>query len=233
MRINKFLAECGAESRRGSDELIKAGKVKVNGKNAQCGMEITDNDIVEVSGKVLSLPLKYTYIMLNKPKGYVTTTSDDKDRKTVMDLVKFDKVRLFPVGRLDYDTEGLLILTNDGDLSYRLTHPNNEVGKTYILKIEGVIPPEKLNELKRGVEIDGGKTKKSYVKVMNKVQNETRLEITIFEGKNRQIRKMIESVGFEVKFLKRVSVGELRLGGLNRGEYRHLNKAEVKYLKSL
>lgn len=233
MRINKYLAECGIGSRRACDTLIEEGKVKVNGSTAKPGMDIDENDIVTVLNKPVTKPYEYTYVMLNKPKGCVTTASDDKGRKTVMDIVKFDKVRLFPVGRLDYDTEGLLLLTNDGDLSFKLTHPANEIGKTYILNIDGDLDTESMFALKRGVEIDSGKTGKSYVKILKKAQDETRLEITIFEGKNRQIKKMLEAVGREVKFLKRIKIGEIRLGGLNRGEYRHLTKAEVRYLKSL
>ncbi|MCL1901117.1 MAG: pseudouridine synthase [Firmicutes bacterium] len=171
--------------------------------------------------------------MLNKPKGYVTTVADDKGRKTVMDLLKIEKVRLFPVGRLDYDTEGLLILTNDGDLAYALTHPKNQIGKTYVAKVEGEIPDDKIYALRKGIDAGENKFGKSYVKVINKTQNETKLEITIFEGQNRQIRKMLLSVGKEVKFLKRIKIGNLKLTGLNRGEFRHLTKAEVSYLKGL
>ena len=234
IRINKYLAECGVASRRGSDALIEEGKVKINGKIAATGADIDeDTDVITVLDKVIARPYEYTYVMLNKPKGYITSANDDKGRKTVMDLLKFDKVRLFPVGRLDYDTEGLLLLTNDGELTQKLTHPKNEIGKTYVLTIGGGLDTESLFSLKKGVEIDSGKTGKSFVKILKSSKEETRLEITIFEGKNRQIKKMMESVGKEVKFLKRIKIGEIRLGGLNRGEYRNLTKSEVRYLKNL
>jgi len=234
MRINKYLALSGACSRRAADELIEKKLVKINDKIATPGTDVNEEtDVVTVNGKVARIVFDYTYIMLNKPKGYVTTVADDKGRKTVMDLVKLEKVRLFPVGRLDYDTEGLLILTNDGGLAYALTHPKNQIGKTYVAKVDGGISDDKLYALKKGIETGENKFGKSYVKVLNKIQNETKLEITIFEGQNRQIRKMLQAIGKEVKFLKRIKIGNLKLTGLNRGEFRYLSKAEVSYLKSL
>ena len=234
MRINKYLALSGIASRRSADELIEQKKVKINGKTAEHGAEVDENsDIVTVDNKIAKISFDYKYVMLNKPKGYVTTVSDDKGRKTVMDLIKMENVRLHPVGRLDYDTEGLLILTNDGDLTYSLTHPKNEVGKTYVVKVDGEIADEKLNALRRGIETGDNRYGKSYIKVLNKTQNQTKLEITIFEGKNRQIRKMLSAIGKEVKFLKRIKIGNLKLTGLNRGEFRHLTKLEINYIKSL
>jgi len=234
MRINKYLALAGVASRRSADELIEQKKVKVNGQIADHGADVDENlDIVTVGNKTVRISFEYKYIMLNKPKGYVTTVSDDKGRKTVMDLVSLENIRLHPVGRLDYDTEGLLILTNDGDLTYSLTHPKNEIGKTYVVKVDGEIADEKINALRRGIDTGENKFGKAYIKVLHKMQNETKLEITIFEGQNRQIRKMLLAVGKEVKFLKRIKIGNLKLTGLNRGEYRHLTGAEISYLKSL
>ena len=228
------MALCGVASRRHADELVEQKKVKINGQIAATGADVDENaDIVTVENRPVRINFDYKYIMLNKPKGYVTTVSDDKGRKTVMDLVNLENVRLFPVGRLDYDTEGLLLLTNDGDLAFALTHPKNGIGKTYLVKIDGTLGIEKLNLLRKGIETEDDKYGKSYVKVLNETQNETKLEVTIFEGKNRQIKNMFLTVGKEVKFLKRIKIGNLKLTGLNRGEFRHLTKAEVGYLKSL
>ena len=171
--------------------------------------------------------------MLNKPKGYVTTVKDDKGRKTVMDLLPKKGDRLYPVGRLDYDTEGLLIITNDGELAQRLTHPVNEVPKTYVAKIEGVLTENMLARLRGGVEVDGVRTKKSAVRIVDETKTETKVSVTITEGRNRQVRKMFEAVGKEVIFLKRVKIGDLALRGLNRGEYRPLTKEEIYYLKNI
>lgn len=233
MRINKYLADCGVASRRACDKLIADGEVTVNGKICTVGQDIKDGDVVEVSGKRVSKTKKYEYYILNKPKGYVCTVSDDKGRKTVMDLLPKTDVRLVPVGRLDYDTEGLLILTNDGDLTFRLTHPRNEIPKTYLVKIEGTISDLALSKLRGGVVIDGGTTKKCSVRIGEVTKTDTKLYITITEGKNRQVRKMFEAVGKEVVFLKRVKVGDLTLRGLDRGKCRKLTLEEVNYLKNL
>ncbi|MBR2614097.1 MAG: rRNA pseudouridine synthase [Clostridia bacterium] len=234
MRINKFLAESSVASRRAADKLIEEGRVKINNKTCKLGDEVDiDNDIVTVNGNVVSLVKNYDYYIMNKPKGYVTTVKDDKDRKTVMDLMPPSKKRFFPVGRLDYDTEGLLILTNDGDLTYRLTHPKNEIPKTYSVKVEGNVTEDELNKLRAGVYIDGVKTKKSTIKIMETMQGFTKLNVVITEGKNRQIRKMFEKIGKNVVFLKRIKIGDLTLKGLNRGEVRKLNAREVDYLLNL
>ena len=234
MRINKFLAENGVASRRKCDELISQGEVKVNGKTCTLGQEIDEfNDSVTVNGKKVQKINRFVYYMLNKPKGYVTTVSDDKDRKTVMSLLPNNNKRIYPVGRLDYDSEGLLILTNDGDLTFRLTHPRNEIPKTYLVKIEGEIGEDQLNRLRSGVVIEGVRTKKCNLKVIERAKNETKLHITIKEGKNRQVRKMFESIGKEVVFLKRIKIGDLTLSGLNRGEVRSLSPREIDYLKNL
>lgn len=262
MRINRYLAECGVCSRRKADELVSAGKVSVNKKVVdRPGYEVDENeDTVYVDGKKVVRVTHYDYVMFYKPKGCVTTLNDEKDnksgrrpdgesknpvptdsknsskpRKTVMDYLKKDYAdkRLFPVGRLDYDSEGLLILTNDGDLTYGLTHPSREIPKIYIVKIEGSIAESELATLRKGVSVDGVKYAKCKIKVLSEEEKFTRLEVTVIEGKNREIRKMFESVGKVVVLLKRIGVGELRLGGLPRGGYRALNDAEVEYLKSI
>lgn len=234
MRINKFLAECGVASRRAADKMIMDGEVKINGRICSLGDEVNlDDDNVTVNGKTVSTVKKYDYYILNKPKGYVCTVRDDKGRKTVMDLLPPNVKRVFPVGRLDYDSEGLLIMTNDGELTYRLTHPKNEIPKTYLVKLEGTITDEALNKVKNGVVIDGKRTGKCNVKVVEQTRDAVRLHITITEGRNRQVRKMFLAVGKEVKLLKRIKVGELTLRGLDRGEVRKLTAEEVEYLMNL
>ena len=234
MRINKFLAEQGVASRRGSDEIIAAGRVTINGKPAKAGDEISAEDAVMLDGKLLSHKVRYEYFLLNKPKAYLCTVSDDKGRKTVMDLLPSGAGRVFPVGRLDYDTEGMLLLTNDGDLAYRLTAPQSEIPKTYLVRVEGSVSDAQLNRLRAGVEIERGViTKKCRVIVTETNKKYTKLRVVLTEGKNREIRKMFEAVGKTVVFLKRLKIGELTLTGLDRGSVRKLTQEEVFYLKNL
>ena len=233
MRINKYLAESGVASRRAADALIKEGIVKINGKIAKLGDEVEYSDNVKVNGKTVNVVKKYDYYIMNKPKGYVSTVKDDKGRKTVMDLLPPNAKRLFPVGRLDYDTEGLLILTNDGDLTFKLTHPKNEVPKTYLVKTEKPVSDEDLNKLRTGVIIDGVKTKRCNIRIIEQNKSFTRLNITITEGRNRQIRKMFEAVNNNFDFLKRIKIGELSVSGLNRGDVRTLTSNEIEYLLNL
>ena len=234
MRINKFLENCGVGSRRACDKLIEEGKVTVNGRRATLGQDVDEKrDSVAVEGKKLSLVQKDVYYMMNKPKGYVCTVKDDLGRKTVMDLLPKNIARVVPVGRLDYDSEGLLIFTNDGELVNRLTHPRNEVPKTYTVKIEGSISESLLAKLRAGVELDGKLTNKSTVLVIGEDDKFTKLNVTITEGRNRQVRRMFEAVGKQVVFLKRIKIGDLRLSGLNRGECRPLTKYEIEYLKNV
>lgn len=234
MRINKFLAEQGIASRRGSDQIIAEGRVTVNGKPAKAGDDVAADDVVMVDGKILSHKVKYEYYLLNKPKGYVCTVSDDKGRKTVMDLLPAGAGRVFPVGRLDYDTGGMLLLTNDGDLAYRLTAPQSEIPKTYLVRIEGTITDQQLNRLRAGVEIERGVlTKKCKITVTETGKTFTKLRVVLTEGKNREIRKMFEVVGKNVDFLKRLKIGELTLTGLDRGAVRRLTPEEVYYLQNL
>lgn len=232
VRLNKYLADCGVASRRECDKLIAQGDVKVNGKVAVLGTMVDDDDHVTVKDKRVEQKNKNYYIMLHKPKGCVTTVKDDLGRKTVLDLIDI-KARLYPVGRLDYDTEGLLILTNDGELANRLTHPRNEVNKTYVCRISGALQEYERATLEHGVDIDGVKTAPAKVKILQKDEHHTRCEVTIHEGKNHQVKRMFEAVGKEVEFLKRVAVGDLHLGGLERGKYRFLNDKEVEYLKNI
>lgn len=234
MRINKFLAYSGVASRRAADEMIKDGVVKINGRICAPGDDVDIScDHVSVNGKVVNVVKKYDYYIMNKPKGYVCTVKDDKGRKTVMDLMPKNAKRLFPVGRLDYDSEGLLILTNDGDLTYKLTHPKNEVPKTYLVKTEKPVNDDDLAKLRSGVYIDGVKTKKCNVKLIETTKTGSKLHITITEGRNRQVRKMFEAVNNNVDFLKRIKVGDLALTGLDRGEVRQLSAREVDYLLNL
>lgn len=234
MRLNKYLADCGVDSRRNCDAIITQGRVKVNGKTVtQLGVDVDpENDSVSLDGRRLRQKRRDVYVMLHKPKGVVCTAKDDKGRKTVLDLVDV-KARLFPVGRLDYDTEGLLLLTTDGQLAQTLTHPSHHIPKTYVARIFGELSEEEEKSLEKGVLLDGALTQPASVKVVEKDDRTSRIEITIFEGRNRQVRRMLESVGKDVEFLKRVSVGELRLGGLSRGKYRFLTEKEINYLKSL
>ena len=234
MRINKFLAESGVCSRRGADKLIEEGQVKVNGKTCVIGQDIDEfSDSVTVSGNKVKIPNTYDYYIMNKPKGYVCTVKDDRGRKTVMDLLPENVKRVVPVGRLDYDSEGLLLFTNDGELTFKLTHPKNEIPKTYLVKTEKPVSEKDLASLRQGVVIDGVKTKKCAVRFIESSKTGSKLHITITEGRNRQIRKMIEAIGNSVDLLKRIKIGDLTLSGLNRGETRKLTVQEIEYLKML
>lgn len=234
-RLNKYLAQSGIASRRGADQIIADGRVKVNGKVvSELGAKVNIyNDTIMVDDIICKQNKKCVVIMFNKPKGCVTTTSDEKGRKTIFDYIDITSPRLFPIGRLDYDSEGLLLLTNDGDLANRISHPSFEITKTYLVKVKGEMPEHKLAQLRKGVMVDGSLTKRSKVKLLEYKDGISRLEVTISEGRNRQVRKMFEAVEREVIFLKRVAVGDLRLGGLSRGGYRYLNEFELEYLKTL
>ena len=232
MRINKYLASCGVASRRECDKLIAAGVVKINGVIAEVGSDVGDDAVVTVNGNTVAQK-KNEYYILNKPKGYLSTVRDDKGRKTVMDLLPPTVGRIYPVGRLDYDSEGLLILTTDGELAQHLTHPSNEVPKTYLVKIEGTITEAGLNPIRSGVDIGGYVTKKCKAHIVETNKAYTKIHVTITEGKNREVRKMFEAIGREVTLLKRIKVGELTLRGLDRGAYRKLSREEVTYLLSI
>ena len=232
MRLNKFLAAAGVASRRECDKLIASGHVTVNGNTASLGLEVSGEDEVFVNGNRVVIK-KNEYYILNKPKGYICSVSDDKGRKTVMDLMPQNVGRIYPVGRLDYDSEGLLIMTTDGDLAQKLMHPSNEVPKTYLVKIDGTITESDLNPLRSGIEIDGYVTKKSKAHIVETNKEYTKIHITVIEGKNREIRKMFAAIGKEVVLLKRIKIGELSLRGLDRGAYRKLTAREIDYLNLL
>lgn len=232
MRINKFLAACGVAGRRACDKIVQDGRVTINGKLAVLGDDVETDDVVKVDGKPVALK-KNEYYILHKPKGYLSTVSDDKGRKTVMDILGSNVGRVYPVGRLDYDNEGLLILTTDGELAQHLTHPSNEVSKTYLVKVEGRLTEADLNPIRSGIELDGVLTKKCRAHIVETNKEYTKVEMVLREGKNREIRRMFEAIGREVMLLKRTKVGELSLRGLARGEFRKLTPAEVEYLKSI
>lgn len=231
MRLNRFIASCGAASRRGADKLIGDGRVTVNGSAASVGTDVDENkDVVCVDGKLISPAAGNVYIMLNKPAGVISSCSDDRGRKTVVDLIDTAE-RIFPVGRLDFDTEGLLILTNDGDFAYRCTHPKHEVEKKYIADVKGQLDERAIRRLSEGVVIDGRKTAQARIELKERKGDTARLAVTIHEGRNRQIKKMFESVGCSVKYLKRVSVGGLGIGNLPPGGWKYLGADEIALLE--
>lgn len=233
MRINKYIAQAGIASRRKADELIQNGNVKVNGAVLkEPGYEVKPDDKVEVNGNLIVSSQKMEYVLINKPLGMVTTVSDDRDRATVMDVVADIDARLFPVGRLDYNTSGALIMTNDGDLAYRLTHPKHEVYKTYRARVAGVLSAEKVSRLRKGVDIGGFVTSPARVNIIRGTKNSTIVEISIHEGKNRQVRKMFKAVGNPVQELTRIAIGDIYLGHLKEGHYRKLSREEIEYLKN-
>lgn len=232
MRINKYLAASGIASRRECDKLIRDGRITINGQTAGLGIDVNDGDEVCLDGKTISVK-KNEYYLLNKPKGYICSVSDDKGRKTVLDLMPSGVGRIYPVGRLDYDSEGLIILTTDGELAQHLTHPSNNVPKTYLVKVEGKLTETDLNPIRSGIEIDGYVTKKCKAHIVETNKEYTKAHVTLYEGKNREIRKMFAAIGKEVMLLKRIKVGELSLRGLDRGKYRKLSKQEVDYLMSI
>ena len=225
MRINKFLAENG---------MVSAGRVKINGRVAVLGEDVGEEDEILVDDKPLvRAEKKPEYYIMNKPKGIICTVSDDRGRKTVMDLLPEGAGRVFPVGRLDYATEGLLLFTNDGELAYRLTNPKSEIPKTYLVRLEGTMTEKDLNPIRSGVELDGVMTKKCRAHIVETNKLYTKVHITITEGKNRQVRRMFEAIGKNVEFLKRIRLGDLTVSGLDRGEVRPLTEEEVAYLKNL
>lgn len=237
-RLQKYLATCGVASRRKCEELIKEGKIKVNGRVVtELGTKVSNKDKVEFNGKAIKENNKKVYILLNKPIGYVTTVKDQFDRPTVMDLVKKEKTRLLPVGRLDMYTSGALILTNDGEFINKITHPKNEIEKTYNVTLTGIITQEDANKLKNGVEIEENnekvKTGKAKVKILktDEEKNISRIQITIHEGKNREVRKMCEAIDKKVLALHRAKIGNLDVKDLKLGTYRYLTKSDLKKIE--
>ena len=230
-RLQKVIANSGICSRRKAEELILAGKVIVNGEVVkELGVKVDGKDEIVVDGKLLEKEEK-VYYLLNKPRGVVTTTSDDKGRKTVVDLIDTN-YRIYPIGRLDYDTTGVLLLTNDGEFANLLMHPKNEIDKVYLAKVEGIATVNEVRKLENGVVIDNVKVSSSRVKIkkINREKEETFIEITIHEGKNHQVKKMLEQVGLPVIKLNREQFSFLTVGNLKSGEYRKLNNKEVHQL---
>lgn len=234
MRLQKYLASCGVASRRKCEGYILEGKVTVNGETINTlGTKVEEGDEVCFCGKKVSLQEDYVYYMLNKPVGYVTTVQDEKQRQTVLDLIQDDSHRVFPVGRLDFNTSGLLLLTNDGELTYELTHPKHHVNKCYEVKVKGRLTKAAQHALRTGVMLEGKKTYPAELKIIREGEKSTLFHLTIHEGRNRQVRRMCEAVGYPVMSLSRISVGKLTLGDLEMGAYRSLTPKEISYLKQM
>lgn len=233
IRLQKYFTDLGIMSRRASERVIEAGNVKINGVTAKLGDKVDpENDTVVYNGKVIKPDgEKKRYIMINKPLGYVTTTSDEKGRETVLSLLDGLDTRVYPVGRLDMYSEGLLILTNDGELTNRLTHPKHNMPKVYSVIIKGEISPDALHKLNSPMEIDGYKLKPVKVRVVSLKNGNSSTLFTLNEGRNRQIRKMCDACGLTIMRLTRISIGKLKLGELERGKFRDLTPTEVAYLK--
>lgn len=234
MRLQKFMAHAGAASRRKSEEYILEGKVKVNDKIVtELGYKVDPYvDKIYLEGKRLKIDKEYVYIILNKPIGVVSSASDEKGRMNVVDLIDIDK-RIYPVGRLDIDTTGLVLLTNDGEITNKITHPKNKVYKKYIATVEGTPNKNELEILRNGVILGKFKTQRARVRILKSFPTDSIVEIEINEGKNHQVKRMFEKIGHKVKKLKRISIGEIELGALEVGYYRFLNDSEIKYLKSI
>lgn len=234
MRINKFLSSLGIASRRAIDKYIEEGRIKVNGVITSTGIDVTEDDEIYIDNKKIEKKRieEKVYFMLNKPLEVLSASSDDRGRKTVVDLIKTDK-RIFPIGRLDYMTSGLILLTNDGELFNRLVHPKSEIYKKYYIKVFGEVKKEEIEELKKGVLLEDGKTLPAKISGIKYDKNKTSMYISIREGRNRQIRRMIEKFGYKVLMLRREKIGELSLGDLKEGKYRELTKEEIEYLYSV
>lgn len=231
MRLNKFLSNSGIASRRKCDDIIKEGRVFVNGKQVdELGVQVNPKkDKVTIDGKRVNLPSSFVYIKLNKPKGYACTASDEKGRKTIYELIDSDE-RLFSIGRLDYDTEGLIILTNDGEFANKVAHPRYHTEKEYRVTAEGEIKESELAVMRKGVVIDGERLPSARVEKLSFENGFTKLSVVIDEGQNRQVRRMFEAISHQIKLLKRVRIGAVRLGGLSRGQYKDLTEEELNSL---
>ena len=229
MRLNKFLSTAGVASRRKCDELIKDGKIYVNGKvQANLGTIIDEKkDVVEYLGERVNLPSSFIYLKMNKPKGYACTSSDEKGRKTIFDLLEDKSVRLFNVGRLDYDTEGLIFLTNDGEFANSVIHPKFQIEKEYIVTVEGAMKESEFAVLRKGVVVDGERMPSARVNPISFDGKVTKLSVIITEGQNHQVRRMFEAIGREIKLLKRVRIGSVHLGNLYRGKTKPMTAEEV------
>lgn len=234
IRIHKIMADSGYCSRRKAEQLIQQGRVKLNGHPVKVGDKATYKDIITVDGERIYIPKKrnFIYLMLNKPRGYVTTVSDEQDRKCVMDLLEGVEERVYPVGRLDRNSEGLLLFTNDGEFANSIMHPSKHIAKTYRVTVRPDVNEEQLSRLASGIELDGKMTLPATVNVLDKQPGRVVMTITIKEGRNRQIRRMCEAVGLEVARLRRISIGPLRLGMLKPGAYRELTADELRAIRN-
>jgi pseudouridine synthase len=232
-RLQKIISRAGISSRRHAEEMILQGRVTVNGKVIkELGTKAEpERDHIKVNGKLINPRQPKTYILLNKPRGYITSLRDKEGRPTVIDLIKRVRTRVYPVGRLDYDTEGLLLLTNDGDLANAVMHPKREIQKTYYVKVKGVLDEKDFEKLRRGIKIEGGITAPAGVKRLKKTDENSWIEMTIHEGKKRQIRRMLERIGHPVLKLKRVKIGFLDLKTLEPGRFRYLTPVEITRLR--
>lgn len=241
-RLQKLISQAGAASRREAERLITAGRVTVNGKVAVLGQQAEITDKIAIDGVTIGGKVEHIYFLLNKPKGYLCTVRDDRGRKTVLDLLPDVDEYIYPIGRLDYNTEGLLLLTNDGGLMNGLLHPSREVNKTYVAKVEGVPTSEQLKSLRQGIMLEDGITAPAEVRVIERGMKDnakgkptpwSKVRMTIHEGRNRQVRRMLAAVGHEVVNLKRISFAGLTLDGVARGKYRELTTGEISLLKAL
>ena len=233
MRLNKYIAHSGVCSRRKADELIEKGEVTVNGQRAVCGYDVLEGDEVVVSGRRISPEKRMVYYLLNKPVGYITSAEDEQGRQTVLELVPEIRERIYPVGRLDYNTSGMLILTNDGDLAYRLTSPHKDIFKTYVAEVAGLFLIRDAEKLRKGVDIGGYVTKPAEVEILLQSESTSTVQIRISEGKNRQVRRMFDSVGHRVLKLERTAIGDLKMAHLRVGACRKMTAGEIAYLKRL
>ncbi len=235
MRLQKYLAQAGIASRRASEKLILQGRIKVNGITIkELGTKVNpESDIIEVDGKICRIKQDYVYILLNKPKGILTSVKDPFGRPTVLELLKGVKDRVFPVGRLDKDTEGLVLLTNDGELAYKITHPKFKVFKTYIAHVQGIVKDKDIQALKNGIILEDGMTSPAKVEIIKFFDNSTVLQLKIYEGRKRQIRRMCAAIGHPIINLKRIEIGNLSLNGLKVGQWRYLNREEINYIKKI
>ena len=234
MRLQKYLASCGVASRRAAEKMIAEGRVKVDGETITAmGVSVAPGQRVEVDGRAVAPETEKHYLMYHKPAGEVTTVSDPEGRATVLDKFRDYPVRLYPVGRLDYDSEGLLLLTNDGELTERMLHPSREVEKVYLARVSHAVSVEEARRLERGVEVDGRLTARAHVRILSAQEMYSDLIVTIHEGRNRQVRKMVEAVGHEVVMLRRMRFGPLKLGELPRGMWRPLTTEEIEAVQRL
>lgn len=233
-RLQKYMARCGVASRRKCEEIILSGAIKINGEVVkELGTKIdTTSDKVYYNGKLIKPEEKKVYILLNKPEGYITSVKDEKGRKTILDIVKAEE-RIYPIGRLDYDSSGLIILTNDGDVYNKIIHPRVKVDKVYIAVVKGEFKEQEMQKFRRGIDIGGYKTADAAIKLLKYEDDKSTVEIKIHEGKNRQIRKMCSALGHDVLALKRVAIGDIKLGTLKRGQYRDLTNDELMFINNL